>query len=59
MVSWNGVYDGAAGGVTVVLRGQSLARVDVQPNCRAVVARRRSNNGKELLDGNDRYGKVL
>jgi hypothetical protein len=55
VVSWNGVYDGAAGEVTDGrLRGQNLARVDVQPNRRAWWPGGEATTGKELLDGNDR-----
>ena len=48
-----------AGGVTAAKSGQGLARVDVQPSRRAVGAGGEATTGKELLDGNGRYGQIF
>ena len=42
-----------------VCAAEALPRVDVQPSRRAVGAGGEATTGKELLDGNDRYGQIF
>jgi hypothetical protein len=50
---------GRRSGLRPSLAEALFACVDVKPSCRAVGADGEATTGKELLDGNDRYGQIL